>query len=380
MKPLTGIRVVEQGSFITGPFASMLLADLGAEVIKLERRGVGDPFRAYDGSDYAPTFLSQNRGKKSVTIDNHDPGDRELLDSLIRQADVFIHNFRPAVATRMGIDEERLKQVNPRLVYCAISGFGVDGPYAERPAYDTVAQAYSGMLGLMMDPAHPMVAGPAIADSITGLYAALGVVAALVARDKKDEAATVELSMLESMAHFLAEPFSTYFGTGTDPGPQSRAAISQSYALVCQDGAGVALHLSSPTKFWTGLLEAIASDSLAGDPRFATHLMRVKHYDDLRSILGEIFARQPRQVWLERLSANDVPHAPVLSLSEFLADPHAIHLDLVSKLKHPTRGDVASIRSPYRFNGEISHDVAPPPTLGEHDRAVRQALGLSKPN
>jgi len=156
--PLHGIRVVEQGAFITGPYAAMLLADMGADVIKVERPETGDAFRSYDGTLYAPTFQAFNRNKRSITIDNRNDEDRAALDDLIRTADVYIHNFRPGVAERLHVGYDRLAEINPRLVYCAISGLGADGPYAARPSYDTVAQAYSGMLSFTLDPNQPRIA------------------------------------------------------------------------------------------------------------------------------------------------------------------------------------------------------------------------------
>ncbi|MGH3388495.1 MAG: CaiB/BaiF CoA transferase family protein, partial [Actinomadura sp.] len=195
--PLHGIRVIEQGAFITGPYASMLLADMGAEVIKVERPGTGDAFRSYDGTQYAPTFLAFNRNKRSITIDNRAEADRETLDELIRTADVYLHNFRPGVAERLAVGHERLLDINPRLIYCAISGLGSSGPYAGRPSYDTVAQAYSGFLSLTLDRSEPRISGPAVADAVTGLYAAQGILAALVRRGIDGRGHVVEVSMLE---------------------------------------------------------------------------------------------------------------------------------------------------------------------------------------
>lgn len=374
--PLHGIRVVEQGAFITGPYASMLLADMGADVIKVERPGTGDAFRAYDGTLYAPTFQAFNRNKRSVTIDNRNDDDRAVLDDLIRTADVFIHNFRPGVAERLHVGYDRLSALNTRLVYCAISGLGTDGPYADRPSYDSVAQAYSGMFSLNLDPDQPRISGPAVADAVTGLYAAQGVLGALVRRGVDGRGHLVEISMLEAMAHFLVEPYSSYFGTGLNPGPYGRAAVSQSYAMRCADGNLVALHLSSPPKFWLGLLEASSLQHLADDERFADHQRRVRHHEELRLELQEAFAKRPREEWLNLLVKYDVPHAPVLQPDETLKDPQFQHLMLAVDAAHPAEGPVRSIRPPHRFDHEIQTRIAPPPTLGEHNAEVRAGLAL----
>lgn len=372
--PLHGIRVVEQGAFITGPYAAMLLADMGADVIKVERPGTGDAFRAYDGTLYAPTFRAFNRNKRSVTIDNRDDEDQAVLDGVIRTADVYIHNFRPGVAERLNVGYERLRELNPRLVYCAISGLGADGPYVDRPSYDSVAQAYSGMFSLNLDPNQPKISGPAVADAVTGLYAAQGVLGALVRRGIDGRGHLVEISMLEAMTHFLIEPYSSYFGTGANPGPYGRAAVSQSYAMRCADGKLLALHLSSPPKFWLGLLDATGLQHLALDDRFADHQRRVRNHEELRLELQEAFATRPREQWLDLLVKYDVPHAPVLELDETLEDPQFQHLRLATGATHTAVGQVRSIRPAHRFDHGIQTDIAPPPALGEHDEEVRAEL------
>lgn len=372
--PLEGIRVVEQGAFITGPYTSMLLADMGADVIKVERPGTGDAFRSYDGTLYASTFQAFNRNKRSITVDNRDDDDRAFLDELIDTADVFIHNFRPGVAERLHVGHERLMGRNPRLVYCAISGLGATGPYTGRPSYDTVAQAYSGMLSLTLDPAQPRISGPAAADAVTGLYAAQGVLAALVRRSVDGKGHLVEISMLEAMAHFLIEPYASFFSSGENPGPYGRAAVSQSYAMTCADGKRVALHLSSPDKFWRGLLNAVDLRRIEDDERFSSHQQRVRYHEELRVILQEAFSKRPRDEWLELLVAQDVPHAPVLDPSEALDDPQVRHLGLEISATHPTEGPVRSIRAPHHFDHRIETQMQPPPALGEHNDQIRAEL------
>ncbi|MET9819492.1 CaiB/BaiF CoA-transferase family protein [Streptomyces sp. NPDC006355] len=372
--PLQGLRVVEQGSFITGPLTSLLLGDMGADVIKVERPGTGDIFRSYDGTLYAPTFRSVNRNKRSITLDTRDTEDRAVFDELIESADVYVHNFRPGVADRLGVGSERLRALNPELVYCAISGLGSTGPYAARPAYDTVAQAYSGMLSLTLDRSDPRISGPAVADSVTGLYAAQGILAALVQRGIRGGGKLVEISMIEAMAHFLAEPYSSFFGTGENPGPYGRAAVSQSYAMRCSDDRLIALHLSSPPKFWLGLIAAVGLPELAEDPRFKAHAGRIANYEELRTILQAAFSKRPRDEWLVELSSEDVPHAPVLEPSEAIQDPQFQHLKVIISALHPTEGLVEHIRPPHRFDGTTATQMLAPPTLGEHNDEIRREL------
>jgi crotonobetainyl-CoA:carnitine CoA-transferase CaiB-like acyl-CoA transferase len=373
-RPLHGLRVIEEGAFITGPYAAMLLADMGADVIKVERPGSGDAFRSYDGTLYASTFRGLNHNKRSISIDHKDEADRRVFDELITTADVYLHNFRPGVAERLGIDAERLLAINPRLIHCSISGLGSDGPYAGRPAYDTVAQALSGMLSMTLDPSQPRINGPATADAVTGMYAANGILAALVRRSVDGKGHAVGISMLEAMTHFLSEPYASYFASGERPGPYSRAAVSQSFAMTCSDGSRIALHLSSPERFWTGLLHVIGREDLAADPRFDSRANRVANHEQLRVELQREFETRPRGYWLPLLAAHDVPHAPVLEPDEVLADPQVTHLRIEVESHHPIEGLVRSIRPPYSFDGLIDTDVLAPPTLGEHDDEIREEL------
>ncbi|ANN75914.1 CaiB/BaiF CoA transferase family protein [Bordetella flabilis] len=371
---LAGIRVVEQGTFITGPAAGMLLADLGADVIKLEHPDKGDPFRAFKGGLYSPHFQTYNRNKRSITLDTRSENDLDSFDALIASADVFIQNFRPGVADRLNAGEARLRAINPRLIYCAISGFGNDGPAASRPAYDTVAQAASGFLGLLVNPANPRVVGPAIADSLTGFYAAYGILGALHRRTQTGEGATVSVSMLEAMTHFNLDAFTHYLSEGEVMGPYSRPSVSQSYVLECADGKWIALHMSSPEKFWRGLAEAIERPTLFDDPAFRTREDRIANHEALIALLRGVFKTRTRSQWCERLQAGDVPHAPMYDASEALNDPQARHLELEVATRHPVMGEFRTVRSPVSFDGVRPTTVTAPPTLGEHTEEILAEL------
>jgi len=374
IKTLAGIRVVEQGTFITGPAAGMLLGDLGADVIKVEVPGTGDPFRAFKNGLYSPHFQTYNRNKRSIALDTKSAADRAVLDRLVERADVYIQNFRPGVADKLGVGQTRLRALNPRLVYCSISGFGPTGPAAHRPAYDTVAQAASGFLNLLVNPGNPRVVGPAIADSLTGFYAAYGVLAALVERGRTGAGRTVEVSMLEAMAHFNLDAFTHFFQVDEVMGPYSRPRVSQSYVLECADGKWIALHMSSPEKFWRGLATAIEQPDLFDDARFATREARIRHQEALIELLGARFKRRTRDDWCARLLAEDVPHAPMYDTREALDDPQARHLELTASALHPVMGLFRTVRSPVSFDGERALDVRPPPTLGEHNDEIRREL------
>jgi len=374
---LQGLKVVEQGTFITGPAAGMLLGDLGADVIKVEMPQTGDPFRAFQGGLYSPHFQTYNRNKRSITLDTKNADDRAVFDALILEADVYIQNFRPGVADKLGAGEARLRALNPKLVYCSISGFGATGPAANRPAYDTVAQAASGFLNLLINPENPRVVGPAIADSLTGFYAAYGVMGALFERSRTGVGRTVEVSMLEAMAHFNLDAFTHFFQANEVMGPYSRPSVSQSYVLECGDGKWIALHMSSPEKFWQGLATAIEQPDLFTDVRFATRDARIANQETLIALLGERFKRRTRDEWCARLQAEDVPHAPMYDTSEALNDPQAIHLQMTTQAMHPVMGLFRTVRSPVSFDGQRALDVRPPPMLGEHNDEIRASLNRS---
>jgi crotonobetainyl-CoA:carnitine CoA-transferase CaiB-like acyl-CoA transferase len=374
-RPLAGYRVVDHGEFITAPYTAMLLGDLGAEVIKVERPGGGDRFRSFEKGSYGPQFQAFNRNKRSIVLDFDVEADRKTMRALLDTADVYVQNFRPGAAQRMGLGEKTLRRRHPRLVTCAISGFGPDGPYALRPAYDTVGQALSGFLSMFVMPEAPRIVGPATADSVTGLYAACGIMAALLERERTGRGRSVHVPMVAAMAHFSIEQYQRYFATGEVPGPSDRGRVSQGFALACRDGPLVAIHLSSPVKFWTGFVEATGHPELASDPRFATRMDRVRNHEALAAALRPIFAEHPRNEWLARLAAADVPHAPILGLDEALADPQVRHLDLERTLEHPVEGRVRTIRSPIFLDGRRDDaGSTAPPALDEHGVALRREL------
>jgi crotonobetainyl-CoA:carnitine CoA-transferase CaiB-like acyl-CoA transferase len=373
---LSGTRILEQGTFITGPCAGMMLADLGADVIKIESPD-GDPYRSYQGGTYSPHFQAYNRNKRSLALDLKSAADRAMFDSLAAETDVFIQNFRPGTADRLGAGAERLHKLNERLVYCSISGFGASGPYVDRPSYDSVAQALSGFLSVVVDTAQPRFLGPALADAITGIYASLGVLGALVQRGRTGRGSTVEVSMLEAMAHFAVEPFAAFFALGTNPTSKDRPRLAQAYILRTADGRLVALHLSSLEKFWNGLVAALEAPELASDPRFNTRLQRIANYEALGAELDSRVSRHPLALWVERLGRNDVPFAPVQSIDDVLADPQVAHLGLIVPVLDPHGGPKA-VRPPIQFAGVRAASVRAAPLLNEHGAAIRTALSAGE--
>jgi crotonobetainyl-CoA:carnitine CoA-transferase CaiB-like acyl-CoA transferase len=369
---LNGIRILEQGTFITGPCAGMMLADLGADVIKVESPD-GDPYRSYQGEQYSPHFQAYNRNKRSLRLDLKQSADKQLFDDLIREADVYIQNFRPGTAERLGSGAQRLHELNPKLVYCSISGFGSSGPYVHRPSYDSVAQALSGFLSVVVDPERPRFLGPALADAITGIYAAYGVLGALFERTRTGRGRVVEVSMLEAMAHFAVEPFAAYFALGEVPKSSDRPRLAQAHILRTGDGGLIAIHLSSLEKFWSGLVAALDAPALAQDPRFATRQARIDNYEALGAALDAAFRQGPTQQWVERLRQHDVPFAPINSVDAVVEDPQVKHLGLMVPIDAPHTA-AQSVRPAVQFDGQRAGSVRPAPLLGEHDEIIRAAI------
>ena len=374
MKVLAGVQVLDLGHFITGPYSAMLLAELGADVIKVERPGSGDAFRAFEGSLYSPQFQSHNRHKRSLTLDFTQPEGRAVLMDLVRSADVMIVNNRPGVSEKLGIDHETLRAVNPRLIYCSITGFGPDGPAAGRPAYDTVGQAASGWISLFHDGDDARVAGPAVCDGVTGVFACLGMLGALFERERSGQGRKVEISMVEASMAMAVEPIGHYLATGVAPSRYTRGAISQAYVVSCADGNRICLHMSSPEKFWQGLATAIGDPGLL--QRYPDRAARIAGYEQIGHELNAIFGRRPRSDWEPLLAGHDVPYAPERRIDELEQDPQIRHLDMFYQLDEGPAGTTRGLKRPVRYDGRRNEELRPAPLLGEHTRAILQELSI----
>ncbi|HTT95192.1 MAG TPA: CoA transferase [Solirubrobacterales bacterium] len=373
--PLGSLRVVEAGRFITAPYASMLLADLGARVVKVEAPE-GDPFRVWDPGRLSPRFAAFNRNKRSLTLDLREPGERLVLGRLLDRADVFVHNFRPAGAERLGLAPDRLREEHPDLVVCAISGAGTRGPLADQPMYDQIGQALSGLMSVLSGNGASPPVGPALSDAITGLFSAMGILAALLERERTGTVSAVDASLVKATISFLGEPAGHFFATGEAPGPHTRPHQSQSFVFPCADGKPVVVHLSTPTKFWLGLLGVLGAEHLDADPRFADYGARVRNYDALAAELAPPFLAAPASTWLERLREAGVPSAPILTLEDVADDPGIAALGAVTEIGLPDGGTMRAVDRGVDV-GERP-PLRPPPGLGEHSAEILAALGLDR--
>jgi formyl-CoA transferase len=374
---LRGVTVVEVASVITGPYAGMILADLGADVVKVESLD-GDQFRRWEGGveGIRPAFAAYNRGKRSVALNLKDDDGRALFERLVGSADVVIENFRPGVMDRLGVGWSRLRTINPRLVYCYVSGMGTTGPDRNRPTFDAVAQGLSGLWSQFTDLSDPEPVGPPAADQLTGLYAAIAILAALRHRDATGEGTQVEISMLAACLGFQTGSIAAFCREDKVATKTSRAHNSQSYAFVGSDGRPFAVHLSTPRKFWEGLCRTVGRPELIDDERYAVKSSRIRRYEELHKLFGDVFRTAPRAHWLELLANHDVPAAPINTVAEAVEHPQVKAIGIIDD------GDIEPglrglVRSPIAVEGRHLAGELPPPHLGAHASDVLGALGLS---
>ncbi len=373
---LEGIRIVEFANYVAGPYAGMLLADLGAEVTKVEQPPHGDPFRSWETGNYSSTFYSVNRNKRSIMLDLRSPHGLDVARNLVSRADVLIENSRVGAMDRLGLGYEQVSQKNPRLVYCSITGYGPTGPYVDRPGYDTLGQAMSGLLSLVTDVDDPQPIGISLSDHLGGVFGCYGILAGLAARERTGRGQRVDTSLLQASVAFTAENMTRYLETGQVPARATRVRSAQVFAFRDQAGAPFVIHLSSPEKFWLGLLKAVGRTELSDDPRFATRAARQKNREALVEILNASFETGTRDEWLTRLRAEDVPAGPLNTMDEVAADPQVQHLGMIQEVTHPQQGTMRVVGSGIKL-GSTPTVIGPAPVLNEHCAEILEGLGYS---
>jgi crotonobetainyl-CoA:carnitine CoA-transferase CaiB-like acyl-CoA transferase len=380
---LDGIQVVELTEALAGPYCAMMLGDFGAQVIKVERPGVGDQSRTW-GPPFIGTesayFLATNRNKRSITLNYNDPTGAEVLHRLLAKADVFICN-QPSLASlqRRGIDPATLRAKHPRLIYCAISGYGHTGPKAGQPGYDILAQAEAGVMSFTGDAdGAPMRFPVAIADMTTGMYAAMGILAALYARERTGKGDFLDLALFDSQLTWLINVGSNFLNAGESPSRWGNAHGSIVPYQLFQGGDGRSFVLAVGTNaLWQRLLQVLNLEKdLASDRRFATNADRTHHREVLVPLLQKQFALLPTATWVSRLVAANIPAAPIQTVGEALSDPQTLSRALVVEMEHPTLKTVRSIANPIRVEDQPAVYRFPPPLLGEHNRQILGELGF----
>ena len=372
--PLNGIRVLDLTRVLAGPYCTMLLGDMGAEVIKVEEPGKGDDTRAFGppfvGGE-AAYYLSVNRNKKSLTLNLKAPEARGILRRLIRWADVLVENFRPGTMERMGLGYATVKAWNPRLVYCSISGFGESGPDAGRAGYDLIVQGESGLMDLTGDPnGPPFKVGTAIGDLVSGIMGAHAIVLALYARNRTGAGQQIEIAMLDVVAGLLAYNAGIYFATGQSPtrrGNQHPTIVPYETFKTSDGWLNIGV---GNEPLWGRYCEVIERPDLRDDPRFTTAPRRVENREELIPILNEIMAKRSRVEWIARLDAAGIPCGQIRTVGEVLTSPHLKARGLITSLPHPTAGSLSMTGIALGLKGTPGVIRTPPPLLGQHTEEV----------
>lgn len=379
--PLTGVTILDLTQFLSGPFGTQILGDLGAEVLKVEppqgdvSRTVPPHFIAGDSAYY----LSTNRNKKSLVIDARQPEGLDLIKKIASTADVLIENYRPGVAGRLGIDYDELRKTNPRLIWCSISGFGQDGPYRYRPAYDMIVQAISGGMSMTGERGGPPVrTGVPLGDLAAGMYGVIGILAALHRRGETGEGEHIDISMLDCQIAMLSYQASYYLHSGNVPGRQGRGhdAIPTYRCFTCGDGVDVAVTANSEC-MWQALCAVLGHAALATDERFVNLAARLSNRVELEPLLEELFLAQPAAEWATRLEAAGIPAALVNTVDVALADPQVLHREMVVQLEGSQPGQQARVAgNPIKYRHAGREPRVYPPGRGGDTREILLRMGL----
>lgn len=372
--PLDGVRILDLSRVLAGPYCTMFLGDLGAEVVKVEQPGVGDDTRGWGPPFVAGEsayFLSVNRNKKSITLDLKSSEGQTLLRRLAETADVVIENFRPGTMERMGLGERELLSVNPRLIYASLSAFGTNGPMRDTPGYDLIVQACGGLMSITgMPDGEPTKVGVAIIDIVAGLMLGQAIVAALFAREKLGLGQKIDTSLLEAGVACLVNAGSNYLIGGKIPGRWGNAhpSIVPYQSFKTADGyliVGVASE-----GIWKRFCQAVGRSELTEDPRFAKNSNRVENRAELIGILSEIFLSRESKTWMQMLNEAEVPCAPVQTIDQVFSDPQVLEREMLAEVQHPTAGTIRMAGVPVKFSATPAAIRLAPPLLGEHTREI----------
>jgi crotonobetainyl-CoA:carnitine CoA-transferase CaiB-like acyl-CoA transferase len=380
--PLKGIRVLDLSRVLAGPFCSMNLSDLGAEVIKVEIPQQGDDTRAYPPfiNGVSSYYLSLNRGKKSITLDLKTEEGVKVVHELAAKSDIVLENFRPGVTKRLNIDYDTLKRINPKIIYCSISSFGQTGPYAQWPGYDLIIQGMSGLMGITGEQGStPMRVGVAVEDINAGLHAVISILAALRVRDQFGVGQYLDVSMIDAGVSWMTYVAGNYFATGNVPERMGGAhpSIVPYQTFPTGDGKYVLIAGGNDRLFAT-LCKILDLEHLIEDPDFKTNDMRVKNRATLIPIIEAAFMKKTRDTWLDSLRESGFPCAPVYAMDEVFSDPQVLHRDMLVEMEHPTAGTIKQIGTPFKFSESDAGFSTYPPELSEHtEEVLRDLCGYS---
>jgi formyl-CoA transferase/CoA:oxalate CoA-transferase len=382
MKPLENTRVLDLTRVLAGPYCTMILADLGAHVIKVEMPGSGDDTRQWGPpfqNGESAYFLSINRNKKSLALNLKRPRGREVFLKLINSSDVLVENFRPGTMESLGLGYETLRASNPGLVYCSISGFGQTGPYNQRPGYDLLMQGMGGLMSITGEEGGPpLKVGIAITDIGAGMWGALGIMAALNHRQRTGQGQLVDVALLDGVVSWLTFMAGIYFATGQNPPKLGSAhpTIVPYQAFQCSDGRWIVVAVGNDN-LWLQFLTVIRDEAIASDPRFARNQGRVENRKELVERLERAFLQRDAAYWLLALEAAGVPVGPINTLEDVFRDPQVLARDMLAEMDHPLVGRLNTLGVPVKLSLTPGSLDTPPPLLGEHTREILMGLGYS---
>ena len=382
MKALEGIRVLDLTRALAGPFCTLMLGDNGADVIKVEIPGTGDDTRKWGPpfiGEESAYYLSINRNKRSLTLNLQDAQAQEVFMKLAKDTDVVVENFTPGVMGRFGLDYDAVKAVSPKVVYCSISGFGQDGPYRNRPAYDQIMQGVGGLMSITGEPdGEPQKIGIAVTDIGAGMWSAFAIMAALHHREKSGEGQYIDISMLDAQVAWLTYQAAFFFANGEAPKRMGAAhpTLVPYQAFMCNDGKYINVAVGSE-RIWERFCKGMGREDLKDHPDYATNSVRVNNRGAIVSMLQEIFLTRPVTEWVEDLQAANVPCGPINDLADVFADPQVLARNMYLEMPHPTLGSIKQTGLPIKFSLTPGGLDRHPPLLGEHNQEILQSLGYS---
>ena len=382
MKALEGIRVLDLTRALAGPFCTLMLGDNGADVIKVEIPGTGDDTRKWGPpfiGEESAYYLSINRNKRSLTLNLQDAQAQEVFMKLAKDIDVVVENFTPGVMGRFGLDYDAVKAVSPKVVYCSISGFGQDGPYRNRPAYDQIMQGVGGLMSITGEPdGEPQKIGIAVTDIGAGMWSAFAIMAALNHRGKTGEGQYIDISMLDAQVAWLTYQAAFFFANGEAPKRMGAAhpTLVPYQAFMCNDGKYINVAVGSE-RIWGRFCQGMGREDLKDHPDYATNSVRVNHRGAMVSMLQEIFLTRPVAEWVKDLQAANVPCGPINDLADVFADPQVLARNMYLEMAHPTLGSIKQTGLPIKFSLTPGGLDRHPPLLGEHNQEILQSLGYS---
>lgn len=380
MGPLKNLKVIDLTRVLAGPFCTMMLADMGADVTKIERPGSGDDSRAFGPHQEGESayFMSINRGKKSLTLDLKAEKGKEVFMRLVKDADILVENFKPGVMKKLGLDYESLAKVNPRLIYCASSGFGQTGPYSSRPAYDLIIQGMGGLMSIT-GPGHatPTKVGSSIADIFAGVFSTIGILGALHSRDTTGKGQMVDVGMLDCMVAILENAVARFTSTGIDPVPIGNRHPSIAPFTTVSTSNGFINVACGNDQLWSNFCEVIGRSELAGDERYLTNASRCENMEELIPVLNATMCQNSTEFWLEKLETAKVPAGPINKISEVLSDPQVIARNMLVELTHPVAGKIKVPGTPIKFSDTASEITQSAPVLGQHNKEILAQIGYS---